>query len=136
MASKKTASKRPSIKGAIKADGEFFASVDSPQLVRFSVLETRKTILESMKNFNVLKEIRKEKIHEKTHLRKNLRQISLLLTKIKSALPKVKAPSGDLDVLGGAVLQQAVQQAAPSHHEELNRIEAELADIDSQLSGL
>jgi hypothetical protein len=131
MAKKKAAKK----KAKRKDDGEFFAAVSNPEAVRHSVLETRRAVLESMRNFKELREIRKHKIHEKTHLRKNLRQVSALLTKIKSALPKVKLPAGDVMEMGEAAPEAAAAPAA-THHKELGRIENELADIDRQLSGL
>ncbi len=129
---------------------EFFVSVSNSGAIRVSLLQSRKLTLESMKLFQVIKQIRNEKIQEKNKLRKQLRQISSAVTKIKLIMPKVniipekkepvkkpEPPKQPEPVQPEPPKQpEPVQPEPPKPPTELDRIEAELAEIEGRLSDL
>lgn len=128
---------------------EFFVSVSNSGAIRVSLLQSRKLTLESMKLFQTLKHIRNQKIEEKNKLRKQLKQISSAIIKIKLIMPKVniipekkepvKKPEPPPKPEPPKPVQPKPVQPEPEPPKpptELERIEAELAEIEGRLSGL
>lgn len=128
---------------------EFFVSVSNSGAIRVSLLQSRKLTLESMKLFQTIKHIRNQKIEEKNKLRKQLRQISSAVTKIKLIMPKVniipekkepikkpEPPKQPEPVQPEPIQPPPVQPEPPKPPTELERIEAELAEIEGRLSDL
>jgi hypothetical protein len=133
MAKRKTKKKK-------ETKEDFFVALNNPNLIRMPILEARKNTLESMRLFKEIKELRKKKIAEKTNLRKQVRQISSLLSKIKSSLPHVKLPAQKEVKETLKEIEDTKPEQSPKEVEkpktEIDRIEAELADIESKLSNL
>jgi small-conductance mechanosensitive channel len=123
-----------------KEHDEFFVAVSNPKSIRLSFLQARKTVLESMKVFQELKDIRKEKIDQKKQLKKQERKISSLLSKIKTQLPYVKVGSlplkPEISDVKASEEQKAKPEPKPEPKTEVDRIEVELGDIEKQLAEL
>lgn len=136
MAGKKKAKKRK----ASESKEEFFVALNNPSLINLSLLETRKSILESMKLFRDIKEVRRQKIEGKNKLRTQIRQISSLLGKIRSCLPHVNISSEVKEAIKEQPQQkpaaQVREEPKPKPPTELDRIEAELAEVEQKLSHL
>ncbi len=140
MAKKKT-KRKPQTKAKKE---EFYVGVSNANSVHLSLLESKKEILQSMKIFQEMKQIRQQKIEEKQMLRKNVRLIQVQLGKIKRAMPHINLPAEE-EKPAPAPIQQPVEQkkeepkpAPPPAHPktELDRIESQLQEIESKLSGL
>jgi len=118
---------------------EFFVAINSPSSNKVAILEARRDILESMRLFKALKEIRKKKIDEKVQLKKKIRQISSLLSRLKSVLPHTNI---HLDIQEKSIEKEFAREEAPKatpkfgSETELDRIESQLAEIEGKLSEL
>jgi len=124
--------KKKTVKG--KTD-EYFVSVNDPSHVRLSILESRKSVLESMRILERTKHVREQKISQKKVLRSQLRQINGLLSKIKRSMPVVKLP--DKDVIKAPVAKKVAVPKPKKHiRTELDKIEESLRDIESKISTL
>jgi hypothetical protein len=128
---------------------EYYVSIEEPVSVRVSLLEARKAVLESMKVFREIKQIRKQKAEQKANLRKQLRQLSLIISKIKAEMPYVKYhPSEVAEQKPVPVeVEEKEEEAEPEEKkeekvsvkkpaDELERIEGELAEIEAKLGSL
>ncbi|MBR9700200.1 hypothetical protein GOV09_07115 [Candidatus Woesearchaeota archaeon] len=117
---------------------EFFVAMNDPHVTRVSLLEARRKTLESMRVFQELKELRKQKIHEKSKLRKNLKHISATINKIKKTMPHINLPSEPKPKPVKKIVQIEKKPATlpPKPRSELDRIEDGLADIESKLAHL
>jgi hypothetical protein len=120
---------------------EFFVAIGNPAGVRKGLLESRKTILQSMRVFHALKEVRKKKTEQKNLLRKQLRQVSGIISKIKSSMPHVSVPLDALTEKAEGVSKdikkdQKVPVVKPDVKREVDRIEDELKEIESKLTHL
>ena len=133
------AKKRSTKKVTTNQKEEFFVAIKDPSIIRVSLLESTKKVLESMKLFQEMKEIRKHKIEQKTLLRKQIKKISAMLGNIKSALPHVNLPT-DIGSVEEKVPNVEKPRAAPVERvkpqSELDRIEKELMDIENKLSNI
>ena len=139
--SKKIISKKSAKKDAL------FAPLPDSTSVRINLLETRKSILESLKVFSEIKNIRKSKNEEKLKLTKQLSQIALIIGKIKVSLPTINLPSDEpksqpqkrivefsQSKSEKPVQPESIIQKQPTN--ELDSIEKELAEIESKLNSL
>jgi len=127
---------------------EFFVSIHAPTSIRVSLLESRKLALHSMKIFQALKQIRTQKITEQNKLRKQLKQIYSTINKLKSSIPYVKLPPEKPEPVKKeepVIKEEPVKEAPPPKPieqepekpkplTEVDRIEAELADIEDKLT--
>jgi chromosome segregation ATPase len=122
----------------------FFVAISDSMPVRTGLLESRKLVLTSMKTFAALKEIRKRKAEQKAHLRKNLRQLSSIIGHVKSKLPHIDVPSVEVMPEKKEAKKEKAKEKSKElpkveekkKHTEIDRIEAELAEIENKLSSL
>ena len=144
MAKKKMAKKRK--KSSKQSEEEYFVAITDSKAIKIPILEARKEILESLRLFSELKEIRKIKGQEKSQLRKQIKEIITLLNKIRVTLPKVNMPAGDVIIKeepSKIMVAQPIQKRKQEPEElslgsskELDQIELELRAIESKLSSL
>lgn len=121
-------------KKAVKASG-FFVSVSNPDEFRYAILDSRKSVLESLKLVQTLKELRQKKAEEKSKLRKQVRHISLVLSKIKSLMPTINVPQ-EKKPEPKPVEAKPKEEPRPAHRTELDRIDKQIQDIDSKIKYL
>ncbi|MBD3164801.1 hypothetical protein GF323_06400 [Candidatus Woesearchaeota archaeon] len=140
---KKTNKKNKANKAKANKNQNFFVALSNPFGLEVDFLENRKLILESMKISQVLKNIRKQKNEEKQRLKKGLRKIYTTLNNIKSIMPAVDIPpekpipKKEIDEeKEEAEETEEKRKEEPRHHTELDRIEAELNEVESRLSSI
>jgi len=123
-------------KKKVAANEDFFVNVPDPAPIKVALLECRKAILESMKIFRKFREIRKEKNEEKTKLRKQLREISSILNKMRAIMPHVNLPTEEIVPKESMKEEKQVSAQRAPKRTEIERIESELEDIERKLSTL
>ena len=98
-----------------------------------------------MKLFEELKEIRKQKQIQKRELLKEVRSISSNIGRLKSVLPKVVMPSEPKNAPVEEIKEEPEEpkpkpkpkkQPKLQPHTELDRIEAELKELEGQIASL
>lgn len=121
---------------------EFFVSISDPSQIRLFLLETTKKALESMRLFQTIKEIRKQKIQEKTKLRKQVKDITSMIRQVKLVMPHVNLPTEEVKPVVKekpkvkVVQPVIIEQPKPQPRTEIDRIEDELTEIENKLAGL
>lgn len=137
----------------MKKEDVYYVGVTEPVEIRRNVLEAAKEILESMHRFEKFKAVRIEKGKTVKVLRDQIDDITKMIAKLKSSLPKSE---GRIKV--GQVAQKVEKKAAKKsalkkedkkevkveeeqklklterETTELEKLEAELADIEGKLS--
>jgi len=122
---------------------EFFVPINDGAPIRISLLESTKNVLEAMKLFQSIKEIRKEKLAERKRLRTQLRLVYSSINKIKCAMPYIKLPEETKPVPKKIVTQTPKVIAIPPRPiekpkplTELERIEQGLKEIEEKLANV
>ncbi len=119
-----------------RKNDEFFVAVSNPTVLKSSILEGRRSLLQSMKLLQSIKEIRRHKSDERQKLRRQIKHIYLVLSKLKTVMPKVDIPKEPKPV---QVQAKPIEEKKPAKHtslSEIEKIEMELNNIDSQLKSL
>jgi len=73
----------------IKEEDVFFVGIKDPIEVRRNLLESTRDIVQTLQRFERFKQVREEKQQEVVRLREQVREISKLVNKLKSLLPKI-----------------------------------------------
>jgi len=121
----------------------FYAGVHDPKQLRKDVLVSQKAILDSLKKFEHLRQLRAEKELRIAELKKMLSALRIISSQFKTRLPasaikmapKPK-PLPEPEPMP-VVRKQPVQKKPPVHHKtKLEILEEELARIESKLSSI
>ncbi|MFH1641582.1 MAG: hypothetical protein ABIC04_01650 [Nanoarchaeota archaeon] len=109
----------------------FFVNVDGSDELRRKLLESSRSIIEVLKNYERFKSANREKQKEIEDLKLKIRQISRLLLKLKSSLPilKLKSPVTEIK-------SEPKKTLAKMPKSELDKLEMELDEIESKLGTL
>ncbi|MDA1196804.1 MAG: hypothetical protein O2779_02475 [Nanoarchaeota archaeon] len=121
-----------------KADEALYVGLHGAPQVRRVVLTNLKDTLEVLKAFEEYKQVRKQKHTSFTKLKNDIEEISQLVVKLKSTLPKVKQSELKKEERPIKIAPKAKQKAAPTPiaHSELDKIENELDTIEHQLNAM
>jgi|TARA_B100002003_G_C14147363_1_gene551786 hypothetical protein len=74
----------------MKEEEVFFVKVKDPNDVKKNLLESLKDIVENLHRFEKFKAIREEKLENINKLRENIKELTKLNSKLRSALPETK----------------------------------------------
>ncbi len=120
----------------------YFVGLEEPSRLRKSLLESTRDVVDILKKFEGFKSIRNQKTNEIEKLKSDLREISKLIVKLKSELPKTKISAkvhGDTKLFkrkqvaekeGGKEIVKKVEMT------ELDKLDAELSAIENKLKSL
>ncbi|MFH1053317.1 MAG: hypothetical protein V1740_02760 [Candidatus Woesearchaeota archaeon] len=113
------------------AEEMFFVGIPNPNEIRRYLLESSKSMIQSLKKYEELKKIREEKVLQMNKFNQIMKQIDLLNKRLKKEFPKisVRLPSISLNE-GEKVVVKKVKGG------ELDQLENELADIESKLNDM
>jgi len=117
----------------MKHQGDIYVSLPHPSEYRVMLLECTKSSLESMKVFRALGQVRHEKIKLKNELRKQLRQLTNALNKVKRTIPYIDIPNVPLPKKADV---KKVEPQIQKPKNELDRIESELKEIEGKISSI
>ncbi len=121
---------------AKKEENSLFVGISGGNELRKSMLECCKGILESLKEHETFKDLRAEKLRLIQQLKTEIKSLSKMINSLKTHLPKVK----DTGVKKVEIQKpkenkpKPVKEVKPST--ELEKLEAELNDIESKLKSL
>lgn len=121
-----------------------FMGIKDPAELRRAVVESSNGIVESLERYERFNSIRARKIAEITRLKSTIREISKLIHRLRSELPKTELPQIKKEKKPKAVKKPraVIQPKARSkpvptkEHTELEKLESELDEIDKKLSGI
>jgi hypothetical protein len=131
----------------------FYVGVKDPIEIRRSILESSKEMVQYLQRAERFKQVRAEKEEQIASLKETMKQISTLVRKLKSSLPKTKLRA-ELHKHEEIVKKEEVEkviaeaqkkaeampkkESAPKKQEkptsELEKLEAELSEIESRLT--
>ncbi|MFC1754943.1 hypothetical protein ACFL96_16385 [Thermoproteota archaeon] len=76
----------------VKVEDEiFFVHVKEPVEIRKSILEGSKQIVQLLQRYEIIRQVRLQKVEQVTNLRKNFKDLVVLVNKLKQEMPKVNA---------------------------------------------
>ncbi|MBW2983660.1 hypothetical protein KY361_00940 [Candidatus Woesearchaeota archaeon] len=125
-----------------KGENVFFVGIKDPDDLRRNVLETARGAIQTLQLFEKFRNIRDEKIKAINQLKSDLREVTRLVSKLKTALPKAKlrVKLHEHERLKGGKAKRkkkpkevVVEGAAKG---ELEKLEEELSAIEGKLGGL
>ena len=117
-----------------KEEDIYFVGLTNQEELKRKILESSKGLLESLKSFEDIKNIRKEKKDNIENLKKITKETSLLIRKIKSYLPKVHPlMKQKFKKTEEIVVKEERPADIPS---QVDRLQAELDDIEKKLNSL
>ena len=129
----------------------FFVGVRDPIEIRRSLLESSKEILQYMQRAEKFKEVRKEKAVQIAKLKDIMKQLNKLVKNLKAGLPKTGLRAKMPKVVAEPNKKKASKKKAkkevltelpevkveePKEMSEIERLEAELGEIEGRLSKL
>jgi hypothetical protein len=123
-----------------------FVGVRGPLEIRRNLLEASRGVVESLKRYETLKVTREKKMVAVTNLKKDIKDISKLVFKLRASLPTVTVKSPPIAkekaitvVKKEPVVKKFVKKVAPvvkKPKTELDKLEDELSDIESKLNSI
>ena len=144
------AAKKKKATTKVKEEDVYYVGISDPINLRRSILESSKVAIQFLKSYEMLKGIRTEKAELMIEFENEMKALNRLMTKLKSELPKTKfkeaiakatpvhhekkviSKNQALDHIKG----KPVKAKAPKKHNELDKLEAELSDIESKMQSL
>jgi len=126
-----------------KEEDVFYIGVKDPSSVRKTMLESSRSIVESLQRYEKFKIIREQKEAEILRFKEDIREVNKTITKLRVLLPKTKLkealPKKEKKVKAKKIEKKLIpkletrKEIKPS---ELQKLEGELADIESKLARL
>ncbi len=123
-----------------------FVGVRGPLEIRRNLLEASRGVVESLKRYETLKVTREKKMVAVTNLKKDIKDISKLVFKLRASLPTVTVKPPPIAkekaitvVKKEPVVKKFVKKVAPvvkKPKTELDKLEDELSDIESKLNSI
>lgn len=123
-----------------KEDDLFFVEVKEPADVRREVLESQKIVIGGLQRYENIKFLRAKKAESINNLKSELKELSKELSELKSILPSTginvvsKPKKKAKSVKEEEVKEEEHVKEKPAN--ELEKLEAELHDIEKKLSSL
>jgi hypothetical protein len=116
-----------------------FVKVPEPKSLRINILESSKDILGALTKYEVYKKTREEKKVLLEKVRHTLKEVSKTITVLRNSLPKinikeVKPIKQKLPAIKPQA--QAPMVIKPRKKSELERLESELAAIESKINSI
>jgi len=112
-------------------DAHYYMSIKSPRDFRRELLGCNKYTIQLLQHYDVLRDIRVQKIKQMHEFMSIMNEINMLSSKLKRALPKAKTSSMPKDVSQSST---PASRTAPNH--DVGALQKELDEIEKKLSYL
>jgi len=126
---------------ANKTQETFYVGIREPTTFRKDLLGCSKGILTSLKRFESFKDLRNEKIKHVLDLKRVVKEINIIVSKLKSSLPKTSLRN--LPVEKKEIIEEATKKInkvsrtkVKKPQDDLDKLESEIGDIESKLEEL
>lgn len=112
-------------------DAEFFVRIESPSEFRKTLIESRRDVVQTLEKYEMLRAIRVQKVKYMADLKNVIKDVQVMLGKLKEALPKTKLREKLTKKASIKILRSSPSKKASS---ELDELEQELKKIQSKLN--
>lgn len=112
----------------------FFVGINSARDLRKEILESSKGLIMTLRRYEHMKDIRRKKVEYLIELRKIIKEIDFLDSKLKAMFPKTKlraSPKREAPAKKGSK-----KKAAPKKKTDMEKLEDQLRTIESKLGTL
>ena len=123
-----------------------FVGVNNPLEIRRNLLEASKGVVESLKRYETLKATRERKLIAVNTLKKDLKETSKLIFRLRASLPNVAIKSPPIKkekaiavIKKEPVVKKVSKRASPVPKKpktELDKLEDELSEIEGKLNSI
>ena len=125
----------------------YFMRVENPSDLRRQILENSKSVIESLRRFEKIKDLRAEKLNSIVKLKRMISELHEISSRLRDSLPQPKTTpliKRKLIRKGKKIEQKTVpaQKSVPAglpfkpKSKDLEMLESELSEIESKLSKL
>jgi len=128
-------SNQKTYKMAKKEESLFYVNLEEPVEIRRNILESSKEIVQLLQRYEKIRNIRVKKSSKITDLKKQTKEIAIMVAKLKQYLPKsgLRAPpaeKGETKVIRNNPVKKIDRPP------KINKLEAELKAIEDKLNRL
>ena len=116
---------------------DFFVGINNPGLLRREILLSTRNALHFLKQNEVLKDVRIEKVEQIMEFKNDMKEINALMNRLKDKLPKVKIRlSQPRRIVEEKYHKKIKKSPKPKQVNELDKLEVELSSIEKKLGRL
>ena len=112
----------------------YFVGVKYPNEIRRNVLESQKGVISFLRRYEEIKRLRTAKVEQVEKLNHIIQDINKLVAKVRRDLPKTKLREEQPE-MGQKRLEQ-LETGKPLRMSEVDKLNAELSDIEKKLKNL
>jgi hypothetical protein len=112
-------------------DELFYVGINEPSEIRKNLLLSSKTILNTLKKYEQIKNLRKQKAEYIIQLSSNMREITTLMNKLKSNLPNAKIRHLDIKPT-----KQEPEQKKSEEPKKMVKFASEIEKLERELKKL
>ena len=118
----------------------FFVGIYDPLDIRRNILESSKELIKSLEAYERLEKIRESKLRYFAQMRKTMKELELLASKLKERMPKsnirktIEPISQTPNISLSQTTKKQPQMRTESFSSELQNLEQELKNVEKELS--
>jgi len=116
-------------------DDIFYIHINEPVEIRRTILENSRQVVQLLQRYETLRQLRVQKSETTSNLKKNFKELVVLVNKLKQEMPKVGARVKLKQEKGNSAKKGVAVKRTVSGG-EINKLEDELRMIESKLNGL
>ena len=119
----------------------YFMRISTPSDIRRQILENSKSVIETMRRFEKIKDLRAERYNSIIKLKHLMSELSEIVSRLRSSLPQPKTTPFikrrfTRKAKAAVVAKPAAPAKTPKPKSDLDKLETELSEIESKLSKL
>ena len=111
----------------------FYVGVKEPVSLRRSLLESSKSVIQGLKDYEKLKSIREERHKKILEFRDKISEVLVLISELKENLPKKELEKRAYAKVETKKTKKGTEKKAKIKIDDIERLEHDLAEIESRL---